>query len=220
MAQRLFLILTAAGLLPALPSPHAAEPTAGKPVYRWVTPNGEVHYGDRVPTEYLDLERSVLNRQGLVVKTIEAAKSQQQLDEAERLGRLADQDTQRRKESAAYDNMLLNTFASEAELLAARDNKLAILEDAIRATGTRTAEQKAYLLGLLNEAIRLRNEGQPMSLKLRSDIDLYRRQIAINDGYITSRRDEQAQLKKRFTVDLVRYRTLKSGRLQPIRPSR
>ena len=44
-------------------------------VYRWTDDKGVVHYGDTIPAEYSDNERSVLNGQGVEVGHVEGSKS-------------------------------------------------------------------------------------------------------------------------------------------------
>jgi len=54
-------------------------------LFKWTDENGKVHYGDHVPPEYATQERKVLNEQGVEMKTLEAAKTPEQIAEEERL---------------------------------------------------------------------------------------------------------------------------------------
>src|SRR5688572_12769969 len=46
--------------------------------YRWVDEKGVVHYGDRIPPQYANKERAVLNSQGVQVGHIEAQRTPEQ----------------------------------------------------------------------------------------------------------------------------------------------
>ncbi len=47
--------------------------------YRWVDDQGVVHYGDEIPPQYANRERTVLNGQGVPVRRLDAQKSPDQL---------------------------------------------------------------------------------------------------------------------------------------------
>ncbi len=66
----------------------AANTTAGSPAqtYRWVDDKGVVHYGDSVPAEYAQKERSVLNGQGVEVGHVEGSKSAAELAQQAKAG--------------------------------------------------------------------------------------------------------------------------------------
>src|SRR5712671_4787750 len=46
--------------------------------YRWTDEQGVVHYGDRIPPQYAQKERAVLNSQGVEVRKLDAQKSPEQ----------------------------------------------------------------------------------------------------------------------------------------------
>ena len=48
----------------ALPSAGSAQQHQQR-LYRWKDENGVVHYGDKIPPEYANRDRDVLNRQGV-----------------------------------------------------------------------------------------------------------------------------------------------------------
>ena len=51
----------------------------GRSSYTWVDDEGVRHYGDKIPAEYADKEKSVINEHGVVVDVIEGKKSEEQL---------------------------------------------------------------------------------------------------------------------------------------------
>ena len=48
-----------------LPSNSSAQ--AGPRLYKWTDANGVVHYGDKVPPEFANIDRDVLNTHGVQV---------------------------------------------------------------------------------------------------------------------------------------------------------
>jgi hypothetical protein len=67
-----------AALAVSLAAGAADSSSGGGKVYRWTDDKGVVHYGDSVPSEYSQTERSVLNNQGVEVGHIEGGKNAQQ----------------------------------------------------------------------------------------------------------------------------------------------
>ena len=51
----------------ALPSTGSAQSPQGQRLYKWTDSNGVIHYGDKIPPEYANLDRNVLNDQGVSV---------------------------------------------------------------------------------------------------------------------------------------------------------
>jgi hypothetical protein len=62
-------------LLPLLLLAVASGPAVAQKLYKWVDKDGQVHYGDRIPPEYADQDRDVLNKQGLKVGSEEGAET-------------------------------------------------------------------------------------------------------------------------------------------------
>src|SRR3954447_18581929 len=57
----------------------------GGETYRWTDEQGVVHYGDRIPPQYAQQERSVLNSQGVEVRRLDAQKTPEQRAAEERI---------------------------------------------------------------------------------------------------------------------------------------
>ena len=85
--RHLIPVLLMAVALPAAPAhgaPSTPRPASHSPgskggiAYRWVDEQGVVHYGDNIPPQYAQQDRAVLNRDGLEVGHLEAAKSPEQ----------------------------------------------------------------------------------------------------------------------------------------------
>ena len=60
------LLVVAAIALPSIGSAQSRRDD-GPRLYKWTDRNGVVHYGDKVPPEYANLDRNVLNGQGVRV---------------------------------------------------------------------------------------------------------------------------------------------------------
>src|SRR5690625_2076604 len=102
-----------------------ASTAQAQSVYRWVDDNGEIHYGDSVPTEYKDYGYVRLGPDGTVRERVEPALSPEEIIERRkrRAAQAREEAEQRRR--ATQDRMLLATYRSEEELRLERDSRLA-----------------------------------------------------------------------------------------------
>ncbi len=201
-------------LLAALALAVATPADAGR-LFKWVDENGKVHYGDKIPPEYARQERKVLNEQGVEVKTLEAAKTPEQIAEEQRLEAQRREEERRRAEEAAHDRMLLATFASEDDMVMARDGKIAAIDAVIKVTRGRIESLEENLAGYTREAAELERAGKPIPARLQDDIVAAKAQIQRYKDYIEAKRREQEAIRKQFEADIRRFRELKAAQEKP-----
>ena len=101
-------------------------------LYRWVDENGTVHYGDKVPAQYLKTEHDELNEQGTTVKKHDRA-----MTADERIEKQKQEAEQKRLENekraqALRDRVLTDTYTTERDLIAARDARLDAIDSQLQ----------------------------------------------------------------------------------------
>jgi hypothetical protein len=181
---------------------------AGK-LYKWVDDSGQTRYGDRIPPQYAKKSNKTLNKQGVVVERKAAAKTREQIAEEKRLAkRKAEQDS-KRQQQAHLDRILLDTFTNEDEMVLTRDGKIQAIEAVIRVTNSRTEKIKQRLEKQQLRAANLERSGKAVSPKLQQGIRESRRQIRYNSDYVSNRRKAQQAIRKKFELDIKRFRSLK-----------
>jgi hypothetical protein len=183
-------------------------------VYKWVDEKGEVHYGDAVPPQYADQDKTILNSQGVVVGSIpgkrtpeQAAAEAAQHKAEERVHEAAVQSRQR-------DQNLLATYLSVEEIEALRDRRAEILDAQARVTSQ-------YLDQLRGRQKQLEQQTQhfkpyntaPNASQLPERVaeDLVRTtgDIATQQRNLEVKRQELDKLKAQFTSDIARFKELK-----------
>jgi hypothetical protein len=203
----LFRTLLTAALLAILVSP----PTQAARLFKWTDENGKVHYGDKIPPEYAKQERKVLNEQGVAVKTLEAAKTPEQLAEEARLAEQRREQERIAAEKAAHDRMLLATFTSEDDMVMTRDGKIAAIDGILRVTRGRIENIEETLADLTREAAELERAGRPIPDSLHERIKTARAQSERYHDYIAAKRQEQEDIRQQFETDIRRFRELKAA---------
>ena len=101
-------------------------------LYRWVDENGDVHYGDKVPEQYLKKEHEELNAQGTLVKKHDRAMTDEEKAEKKRLKAELERKETERRQQALRDRVLTDTYTTERDLVAAREARLEAIDSQLQ----------------------------------------------------------------------------------------
>lgn len=193
--------------------------TANAGIKCWTNKDGVRECGDKLPPEYAQRGHEKISDSGVKVTVFGAAKTPEELAEARRLATIkAEQDRIARIQAAeqlAHDQVLLQTFTTEEDLLLARDGKLAVIESRIKLTQNRVARMETKLEQLTSQAAQQERSGRSVAEKLSQRIDKARWRIDSHMAYIEARREEQDGIRRQSQADLHRFQALKSGQVQP-----
>jgi hypothetical protein len=199
----------------ALLSIGSAE-SQGQRLYKWTDRDGIVRYGDRIPPEYANLDRNVLNDQGVHIGFVEG-----EITEAERAviaerEAAAAAEQQAKAEVARRDRMLTQTYLSVSDIEDLRDRRLELLESQIKVTELYLGNLRKKLVALQREAGAFKpyttapNAPQiPEYLAL--DISRTTASISLYEQTLARTRADQQALRSSFNQDIVRFRELKGG---------
>jgi hypothetical protein len=196
-------------------APALAETTAsGKHVYKWVDEKGEVHYGDYVPPQYADKEKTVLNGQGVSVATYPGRRTPEQL-QAEAVKREAEERvTAATNRSHQRDSNLLATYLTVEEIEALRDRRADILDGQARVTNQyleilrakqRQLEEQTKHFKPYNTA----PNAQQLPERVAEDLVRVTNDIATQQSNLEVKRHEVEALRAQFASDIERFRELK-----------
>lgn len=202
------LLLCIALTLALSPAAHGAK------FYRWVDENGQVYYSDKVPQEHIKQKREELDDRGIVIRTIDAAKTPEQLAEEQRQAKLREAQAQQRREAELHDQWLLSTYRSEHDLIRARDDKIATIESSAKLTRERVDGLKKDLEKMRSAAANHERAGKAVPEELRSDITKVERQIAEHLDFYLKKKQEQTQIGVAYDRDLARLNELLARKKQ------
>jgi hypothetical protein len=184
----------------------ANSPTTPGQTYRWTDDKGVVHYGDSVPSEYAQSERSVLNNQGVEIGHVAGHKSGAELVQQSKAEELA-------RQRAQHDQTLLSTYVSAKDIEALRDERLAQIDGQIQASST-YIESLATRLGALQErAMQFKPySSEPNASRMPDELaeELVRtaNEARNQRTALEAKRSEQADLRSQFEADIQRFREL------------
>jgi hypothetical protein len=200
-------------LVPLLLLGLMSGPAVAQKLYKWVDENGQVHYGDKVPPEYANQDRDVLNKRGMAIGHEEGTETPAEIrarEEQEKLAKAAQEQAQR-------DRMLVQTYQNvdEIEMLRARrldqiDSQLVIQEQSLTNLRARHAEQ-------VQRASRFQPANKdpkalPMPEGMAEDLARSESDIRTQEVNLDKRRKERAAVNEQFDADVVRYKELRGIR--------
>jgi hemoglobin-like flavoprotein len=182
-------------------------------LYRWVDAEGNVRYTDSLPPEAVDQARRELSKaSGNTTADISRAMTGEERAriqaEVERNAAAAAEAQTR----AQRDSVLINAYATEAELTRAFGDRLSMLQESIRAAQIGIESQQYVLASLLNDAAdrELAGERVPPTV-LEAVREAYRQEQQLRDVQLR-REAEHAATDQDYQNTLERYRTLSQSR--------
>ncbi|SHE20839.1 DUF4124 domain-containing protein [methanotrophic endosymbiont of Bathymodiolus puteoserpentis (Logatchev)] len=189
----------------AVPSLVAAK------MYRWVDSNGNIYYSDKVPPQQSKLARKVLNQQGRVIKTIGAAKTDEQFALEKRLKLLRQEQEKIIAKQKSNDKVLLSTFRNIDDLRLTLKGKLSSVNAHKLMLEAALVSLNDTLSSARNRAAQAERKGQrvPVAiLKLISDTE-----DEINSTYeqIAKVEKQYQEIQRKFDKDIERFIFLTQG---------
>jgi len=207
---------TVLSLIAAFVLPSNSSAQDGPRLYKWTDANGVVHYGDKVPPEFANIDRDVLNTQGVQVDFQEGELTAAERAEKER--RAAEQQAalQARLEIARRDRMLLATYITVSDIEDLRDRRLELLGSQIKVTELYLGNLRKRVLALEAEAgafkpYSTREDAPQIPENLALDISRTVASINLYEQTLARTRSDQETLRNSFDSDIERFRELKGG---------
>jgi hypothetical protein len=205
-AVSLLLALASLTWLGAQAASSVSTNSKGSVAYRWVDEQGVVHYGDRIPPQYAEKERTILNSHGVAVGKLDAQKTPEQVEAESR----AQQELVKQKQ---HDSFLVSTYTSVKDIESLRDVRLDQLK------GQRTAAEQyveslhSRLTALQSRAMVFRPyNARPEAHRMPDDLaeDLVRtlNEYRTQSAALTAKNEEETTLRAQFQADIERYKQL------------
>ena len=192
----------AALLLGVLLSTQMAQLSAD-PVYKY-TDAGLITYQDRAPRSDQDDGHDILNKQGVVLRSV--------LSREER--RVARKEAEEKRLARIRDRALLATFTTEEDLIRTRDDRIGMIDGLISRLDDRI-RRLSERLSVVDSRVQTQEasvgEGKAHDA-LYAERESTQRNIENAWSLIDAKANERNLLVDKFENDLVRYRELKANR--------
>lgn len=199
--------MTKSQLLIALIAGIAFSLPASAKMYKWVDDQGVTHYGETIPPQYADKDRSELNKKGRVIKTNEVLSPEERLlKEEEDARKRAEKEAA--LESRRRDKALINTYSSPDEIDLARHRNLQQIDARVNGVGAQLKIVSDRMAGLQKEADGYRQAGKKLPPSLQDDLNETQGRVDKLQQDLEKAKADKAAMEARYDADKARYREL------------
>ena len=178
-------------------------------LYKWVDEDGRVHYSDVIPPQRINKGHTVVDKDGVVVTTFDAVKHGAALRKEKAHHIREKQALERAHQKAIHDRQLLDTYDTRDQLIEAQDERLAIIDSALKIGAAHIDRLKEQRAELMKRAAQNERDGKTVSASLREQIDGLTVQIDQQQAYVGAKTGERERTARQFTEDLARFDELK-----------
>lgn len=176
-------------------------------MYKWVDDKGVTHYGETIPPEYADKDRTELDKSGRAVKKQEVlTPEERRAGEEAAAKKRADEEAA--LEQKRRDKALVNTYSNSDEIDLARNRNLQQVEARIGSINSQLKMADSNLAGLKKETDGYNAVGKKIPASLQEDLKEAQERLAKLRQDLEKAETEKAGLNARYDADKVRYKEL------------
>jgi paraquat-inducible protein B len=191
------LIALFAGLLISLP--------AAAKMYKWVDDKGTTHYGETIPPEYANKDRQMLNKSGVVTKTVDV------LTPEERRTQEAESAKSHTEEAASraqklHDKSLTDTYSSVNEIDLSRSRNIQQVDGRINSVNSQLKSATTTLSDLQKDAAS--HSGKKIPASLQEDLKTAQERVTHLQQDLDKFKAEKLAVEARYDADKARYKEL------------
>ncbi len=190
---------------------------AGQNLYKWIDDDGVIRYGDVLPREQANKAYQLIDPDGRVLKTQQAAKSPEQIRQERAEKRRKEKEARIQEEVRArlaaikehHDNVLLMTFTNEDEIRIAKNERLAVINSVIKLLRKNIATEKQKLAREEKVAKELYlDKGIEVPGGQAQKIEYFSQKVLTKQQHLSQKLEERAKITEQYNKDLIRYREL------------
>lgn len=202
--------IAAAMLLLAVAATAGAQQKGGKKLYCWEE-NGQRTCGDALPPGAVELARTEINAAtGRATGEVGRALTDEEVAAAAAREKQAIADTLAAAAQRRRDMAMVESYATEQDLRNAYGERLALLDDALKASVMGEENLRRSLVTLLGQANNLELAGKPVSKSLLSRLQAQHADLLKQQRIIAEQRVERASLDGELADAVERYRSFKN----------
>jgi hypothetical protein len=199
-----FVLLSFSVIL--LSSPLAAQAK----MYKWVDENGQMHFGDKIPSKYVVKEHEELNEQGVTIKHKEAAKTPEQKAEEKRLEKERKMAELEEKKKKQRDRVLLDTYTTERDLIVARDSRLDAVGSQIHLAESIIADSNNKIESMEKQVTQIKASNREVPADLYQRIEGEKHQVEVQSQVMENHIKRRDEIAAQFNGYIERFNVLKA----------
>jgi len=179
-------------------------------MYKWVDENGQVHFGDRIPEQYLNKAHDEVNERGVVMKHKEAMKTPEQIAEERRLEKERKKAELAAKKQRQRDRVLLDTYTTERDLIVARDSRLEAVDSQIKLSQSIIDDSSKKVKALEEQVANIKASNREVPPDLYQRIEREKQQIKVQTRVMGDHKKRRDKIAEQFDGYVKRFKVLKA----------
>lgn len=183
--------------------------TGGGRIKCWHNKDGVRECGNAVPAEYAQQGSETKDKFGVTVGATGRAKTIEELEAERAAVKQKEAAAEEDKKREAQDRVLLDTFATEDDMILTRDGQVAHLESQVHLVDSHIEKLQKNLDQMIERAAEFERRGEKPPADVVKNVDNVRGQLNDNRKFIATKRQEQELIRVRFDTDIKRFRKLK-----------
>ena len=180
-------------------------------LYKWVDDNGQTHFGDKIPTQYLSKEHKELNEQGATVKTHDAAETEEERAEKRKQERARKEEEKKARLQAKRDRVLLDTYTTERDLIAAKTARLDAVASQMQLSESIIADAERKLEATEKRIKAIKASGREVPKNISDKMVREEKQLATQRKIARGHLDREQKINTQFDGYIERFRELKAN---------
>ena len=186
-------------------SPAHAQDKVGK-MYKWTDKDGNIHYSDQIPPEAKEYAREKINEQGVSVERTGRALTAEERAAAEAEEQRIAEEAQAKEERRRADEALLNSYASEEDVVRAYTQRMDLLAQTIEARRVEINAREVSLTQLVGQAADMERSGRTVSDAIKQMITGERAEIERQKQFLVRKEAEKEVAKADYERDMAKYK--------------
>lgn len=179
-------------------------------MYKWTDEEGQIHFSDKVPEEYLVREHDELNDSGVVIKHMKAAKTAEQKEEEKRTEYERNKAALLEKKKKQRDRVLLDTYTTERDLVVARNSRLEAVDAQIQLANTIISDSNKKVESMEQQVLDILASNREVPLDLYQSIDNEKEQVEVQSMVKENHEKHRDEIATQFNGYIKRFETLKA----------
>ena len=179
-------------------------------MFKWVDDEGQIHFGDRIPPQYMVKEHQELNESGVVTKRKDAARTPAEKAEDRRLEKKKKAAALVEKKKKQRDRVLLDTYTTERDLIVARDSRLEAVDSQIQLAETIIGDSNKSIDSLEKQVTQIKASNREVPADVYQRIDSEKQQVAVQSKVMASHKKRHEDIATQFNDYIERFKVLKA----------
>lgn len=185
---------------------------AGPKLYRWVGPDGKVHYGDDIPADALNQAREELSKKtGMTIRQVDRALTPEERAAAEAKAQADAKAAEALAQAKQNDQVLVSSYPTEDDLKRAYNERIAAQIVGLKAIRMGLENQQKSLASFLYAASTKELSGKPVEAGMVASITKLHESVVDQQQSQVQTEAQVANLKQEGAAILARYRDLKAA---------